>query len=220
MEWQSDAERFAGIVRQTMEFYDRTVSDAALRMWWATLADRNLQEVQSGFEAHLKDPDRGRWAPKPADIIAQIEAQQSDAWPGADEAWSAAVDAMDEDATVVWTREAAQAWGVARTIMDAGDEVGARMAFRDAYRSAVRDAVAAGRSPVYEVSQGHDPARREDAIRQAAEQGLIGHDRAEAMLPAPRDGMAENVAALLDAPETDPSEARDRLREIRAMVKG
>ena len=53
--------------------------------------------------------------------------------PAANEAWAAALEALDEAKTVVWTDEMAQAWGVARPIAAAGDLVGARMAFIGAY---------------------------------------------------------------------------------------
>ena len=206
-----------------MEFYDRAVSEGAMRMWWATLDRHPIEDVRAGLQAHLQDPDRGRWAPKPADVIAHIESHQSSQWPESDEAWSTALRAMDENETVVWNDEIASAWGIARPIAEAGDEVGARMAFRDAYRREVRSAVEEGRSPRVRVSAGHDPDLRRDAINQAEERGLISHKQAQHLLPAPDEGMAPEVAGLLSGNVVEhPSaeQAKERLQGIKDLLGG
>ncbi|MFS7082118.1 hypothetical protein ABMZ19_25175, partial [Escherichia coli] len=57
--------------------------------------------------------------------------------PGPEEAWSIAVRACDEAETVVMNDEIALAWGAAKPIFDLGDEVGARMAFKEVYERQV-----------------------------------------------------------------------------------
>ncbi|WP_018935674.1 MULTISPECIES: hypothetical protein [unclassified Thioalkalivibrio] len=213
----TDAKLFGDIVRHTMEFYDKTVSDGALRMWWATLEKHPIEEVRAGLQAHLQDPDRGRWAPKPADVIAHIESRQASQWPESDEAWSTALRAMDENDTVIWNDEIAAAWGIARPIAEAGDEVGARMAFREAYRREVRAALEEGRSPRVRVSAGHDPDLRRDAITHAEERGLITHDQAKNLLPPPEEGMADEVAGLLTGGVGEPTSVEDAQKRLRGI---
>src|SRR3569832_801957 len=61
------------------------------------------------------------------EILARIE----DGRPGMEEAW--AMMPKSELASVVWTDEMAQAWGVASPMLAQGDLVGARQAFCQAY---------------------------------------------------------------------------------------
>ena len=63
-----------------------------------------------------------------------------DGRPGADEAWAIALEALDEACSVVWCGEIQQAFAIARPVLVAGDKIGARMAFRNAYDRLVRDA--------------------------------------------------------------------------------
>ena len=43
-------------------------------MFFRAVAKHPLDVVRNGFDAHVKDPQRGRFMPVPADILAQIEA--------------------------------------------------------------------------------------------------------------------------------------------------
>src|SRR5262249_51226726 len=113
----------------------------ARTMFFRAMAQFTLPAVRMAFDAHVRDPERGRFFPTPADLIAQLErARRDDSRPGADEAWALALRARDEAATVVWSTEIRDAWAVAKEVFDVGDEVGARLAFRQAYERAVHDA--------------------------------------------------------------------------------
>ncbi|AMM84130.1 hypothetical protein [Martelella sp. AD-3] len=100
-------------------------------------------------------------------------------WPSASEAWAAALPALDERETVVWSKETRAAWNVARPVMLTGDKVGARMAFIAAYDRLVGNAKLNGCTLSYEVSYGWDETGREAAIERAREHGLLGNGRAE-----------------------------------------
>jgi hypothetical protein len=119
----------------------------------------------------------------PSAVIERIE--DSDGRPGANEAWGIAMAGFDEAETIVTNEEIAQAMAAAKPIMDSGDEIGARMAFRDCYERIVRQAREAGTIPKWYPSLGHDPIRRVDAIKTAADRGLLTHSQASAYLPAP-----------------------------------
>ena len=117
-------------------------------------------------------------------VVERIE--QGDGRPGSNEAWGIAVSAFDEGATVVLSNEIAEAMAAARPVLDSGDEVGARMAFRDAYDRIVRTARANGvKSPTWFPSIGLDPARRVDAIQNAVAMGRLAPPQAAQYLPAP-----------------------------------
>lgn len=160
-----------------------------------------------------------------AAVVERI--QSDDGRPSANEAWGIALSAFDEAATVVTNDEIGEAMAAARPVMDGGDEVGARMAFRDAYDRVVRKARMAGiTSPKWYPSLGHDPMLRIDAIKQAEDRGLLTHQQAAAYLPAPMTEEDQKrgavIAGLLTGSATpmpkDP-EFRQKIDEMISMLK-
>ncbi|QIP56853.1 hypothetical protein [Hafnia alvei] len=105
--------------------------------------------------------------------------------PEASEAWALALPALDESNTVVWTSEISQAWAVALPVLQAGDKVGARMAFIQTYERLVVAARAENRSPCWLVSQGWDKEKRIQAITTAQNAGLLPSSIANKYLPLP-----------------------------------
>lgn len=106
-------------------------------------------------------------------------------WISANEAWAIALPAADEAATVVWTQEIAKAWVIAKPILDAGDKIGARMAFIPAYDRFVDQAKRESRTPHYEISAGWDANMREIAVQNAVTAGLLPPPPQQMALPAP-----------------------------------
>lgn len=185
-------------------------------LFFRALAKYPLEAVRAGFDAHVGDPQRGRFVPTPADIVAQIEGLAAeDGRPGADESWAVAVMARDEAATVVWTEEMRQAWAVARPVMDLGDEVGARMAFKDAYARLVDDARRRRTPPSWQLSLGHDAQGRREAIERAVEAGRLPPSTLEG-LPAP----AGEAVALLEGPAAKamPDWVREQFARLRERL--
>lgn len=184
-------------------------------LWFRSLQAHELAVVRSAFEAHVKDPQRGRFVPMPADVIAQIEGLASnDGRPGAEEAWATALRARDEAETVVWTAEMADAWAVARSVFDLGDEVGARMAFREAYTRLVEEARRAHMPVAWSVSLGFDLERRALAITAAVHAGRLPQEELFA-LPAPSRG----DMLLLPVSSANTDVARQRLRELAEKLR-
>ena len=154
-----------------------------------------------------------------AAVLERIEGQ--DGRPGADEAWAIALGALDEADTVVWTEEIAQAFDVARPILEARDKVGARVAFRDAYERMVREAREAGQQGRWVASIGHDASRRDAALTQAVQRGRIAGESVAHLLAAPQGDGAVKAAllegkpqALLEAPNLTESERETNLRGL------
>ena len=157
----------------------------AKAMYFRALGAASLDDVRAALDAHVKDPQRGRWFPKPADLVAQLDGLAADdGRPGADEAWSIGLLSDDEAASVVWTDEIAQAMAAAQPVLRAGDKVGARMAFREAYERIVSDARRARRPVRWSVTQGMDPLRVAHAVEQGVKAGRIARAELDA-LPAP-----------------------------------
>lgn len=191
-------------------------NEVSTAIFFRALADWSLDEVRAAFDAHVRDPERGRFVPTPADILAKLQgARADDDRPGPEEAWAIAVRGIDETATVVWTAEIAEAWGIALPVMRAGDEVGARMAFKESYLRLVSAAREARQPAAWTPTLGTDLAHRTAAIREAVAAGRLppsAHDVLDA-LPAPR-----GPAVLLENATTArgiPPGVAERMRELR-----
>lgn len=123
-------------------------------------------------------------------------------WLTANEAWSLALPAADERNTVVWTREARDAFNIALPLLEEGDKIGARMAFIGAYERNVATSKAAGALPAAQVSEGWDKTLRTVAVEQAVSRRLLPPPRQE-VLALPNlsqeevKGNRERMAALM-----------------------
>ncbi|SEN31586.1 hypothetical protein SAMN05428959_1011143 [Duganella sp. CF517] len=186
---------------------NKIIAGGAKSMFFAALAPYSLATVRAALGAHCVDKVRGRFTPKPADIIEQIEASVlNDGRPGAEEAWAIALRSQDEADTVVWTAECAEAYSLAKPVMALGDEVGARMAFKEAYVRLVAAARAARRQTTWTASIGWDGGRRDQALVRAVVAGL---------LPVP------TIQPLLSGPASDEpisNMAREQLAAIKKMI--
>lgn len=153
-----------------------------------------------------------------AAVLERINA--IDGRPTANEAWAVALRGFDEAQTIVTNEEINEAMQAARPILDAGDEVGARMAFRDAYERIVAINRTNGVLPKWYPSLGSDKRLREMVVADAASKGLIDGAHYLPMLPPRTTGDGNGVVALLEnkALPTDLSpKARQKLSEIKAM---
>lgn len=141
---------------------------------------------------------------------------EDDGRPTGDEAWSLAIGATDEADTVVWSDEMQQAFAIARPVLDCGDKVGARMAFRDAYERIVRQNREASRLPVWSASLGWDKGRRIEALAKAERIGLLPSATVAALMPPSGDVLA--LPALM-ASDENLVERLDSLRQVISKPK-
>ncbi|HEC1649724.1 TPA: hypothetical protein R1156_001639 [Yersinia enterocolitica] len=180
MQGLDDKREFAEIMKATLAIYGKDASKAVLELYWNALLPNDIDTVRQAFSNWLTDPDQGRFSPKPADIIRNIQhiAGKPD-WLSANEAWALALPAQDEANTVIWTNEIAQAWNIAQPIMQEGDKVGARMAFIAAYERLSKAAQGTGRTPEWSVSEGWDKETVKGAVEQAVTIGLLPKPKAE-----------------------------------------
>lgn len=209
---QADFDDFHEILSDCLSMWSGAPSAGVTAIWFRTLAAYDLGTLSAAFSAHMRDPVNGKFEPKPAHLIEQIErAAKNDGRPGPEEAWAISLGARDEGDTVVWTGECVQAWFAAKLVMDMGDEVGARMAFRETYTRLVADARARNEPASWEVSEGFDKDRRRSAIAFAIEAGRI---------PAGRHLALGHGAALLEGASVEssggmPPEIRAKFNELR-----
>lgn len=204
-----DFDSFARVLDAAYSLHSKSLTADARSLFFAALGRYSLAEVRKAFSAHISDPQRGQYPPKPADLIAQLQPKvASDGRPDADEAWAIALRSADEADTVVWTLECAEAFSAARPVLEAGDEVGARMAFKAAYARIVERNRSAGQPARWFASLGFDASRREQVIAQAVREGRLALTDARAAVP------------LLGAPEgSDGSaQAEQQLAKLRGLT--
>lgn len=158
----------------TAELCGTNLSEAA-----AKLMISDLSEYDEG--AVLQALSKCRRELKGRLTLAEIVSRIDDGRPGAEEAW--AVLPFDEATSVVWTNEMSEAFWVARPLIDAGEKIAARMAFKEAYLRLVAEA-REHRVPVkWTVSLGHDKAGRQPILAASVEKGRITASHARNLIP-------------------------------------
>lgn len=177
-----DYQPFVKMLDSVYALHGKGLTAEAKAMFFRAMSQFPLPMVRAAMDAHVKDPHRGQFPPKPADLIAQISGKNDDGRPGPEEAWGIAVKASDEAETVLMTDEIAHAWSTAKPIMDLGDEVGARMAFKEVYERVCKEANGDVR---WWPSLGTDPHKRSAALADAKRAGLLGAPHVAALLPPP-----------------------------------
>lgn len=195
-------------------------TESAKMLFIEVAGSYGIENLKGALMAHLRDPERGRFVPTPADLIEKIQkALEKDGRPTADEAFAIAVQMDDEHATVVTNDEISQAWAVAREIMP--DRTGARMAFRSAYERLVSQSRSANKPVKWFASLGHDKQGREGPLMQAAQLGRLSMNQVQQLLPAPEQ-IAPAVALLVNemAERSKPEVAQAALLALKSKLKG
>lgn len=151
------------------------------------------------------------------DVISRID----DGRPGVEQAW--AMIPYDEDTSVVWTEEMAQAHGIAAPLLRDGDRIGARMAFKESYAKFVADARDRSEPPKWTPSFGENPSGRQMALIDAVRAKRMELKTAMSLLaayPDLQEGLLISVGVtdhpLLAAPST---EGREKLRALMGQLK-
>lgn len=68
----SKEQTFKEIVATMHEIYDKQLSSVAQKIWWNALKPYSSSQISQAMSDHLTDVDSGKFAPKPADLIAKI----------------------------------------------------------------------------------------------------------------------------------------------------
>lgn len=213
-----DKQLFSDAMDDLGVIYDKDISVAMKRLYWDDLGHYPIAAIEAACQAHRRDRDRGRFFPKPADLLARIGGDAAHI--PAEAAWAIALESLDEKRTVIWTAEIERARDAALPIWEIGDKYGARLAFVKAYEAIL---LATMTPPRYKVSVGHDPEQRHEAVQRALTAGLLTRDQAQHYLPAPAitpEGAA--IAGLLtgnvvELPQS--SSVLERLAAVRASLQ-
>lgn len=192
----SDKKAFVEILSPVFSTYNKTPDVQTLKLWFGLMQKYTVETFKKGIYAHLTDSEAGRFMPTPAHIIAQIEkTSNKNNHVSADEAWSIALQSLDEKNTVVWNDAISQAFLIAKDVMP--DRVGARMAFKSAYERIITGLESPDKLKWY-PSIGTCKESREGALKRAADLGRLKHDHAASLLPPPAASSKEVAALYLE----------------------
>lgn len=214
----TDLEEFQGMLDAVCSLISRGThmpNEADSAMWFRALGAYDLSVVRRGLDGHVKDPQRGKFVPTPADIIAQIERLCFDGRPGVEEAW--AMVPQSETETVVWTAEMAEAYNACAPLLNAGDRIAARMTFREVYARELARAKAIGAPVTWIPCLGSDKVHRERVLGDAVKTGRITVQAFNDACPRIGDSLAP---LLLAAPESKKGRVQQIQSSLDAMVEG
>ena len=192
-------------VAVTAELCGRTFSEAAAGVFCDDLRGYKPQQVLRAL-ARCRREVKGVLTT--ADVINRID----DGRPGVEEAW--ALLPANEEATVVWTAEMAEAHGICSPLLHAGDRIGARMAFKEVYTRLLAQARDEAAPAKWTASLGSDLEARKRALAAAVEDGRLAAEDAYGMCPA----LPPPPALLLCAPPKNERAAAKARRELKELV--
>lgn len=162
-------------IAATAEICGRTFTPAAAAMFAADLEGFDDDSILGALTKCRKG-----LGGKPFTVEAVL-LRIDDGRPGVEEAW--AMIPRDEAMSVVWTTEIAEAWGIALQLLNDGDGVAARMAFKEAYQGIVSRA-RDEREPVqWMPSLGHDKRGREEVLLDAVRKNRLTASHVARLLP-------------------------------------
>jgi hypothetical protein len=215
-----DKPRFGKLLAHVLAGYGKSLpGPTEMDVWFNHLTPFSPSTIKQAFEAYRSE--RPDFAPTPSGIVARCKL--ADGRPDENEAWAVALTSRDEAETVVWTSEMAEAFNLAKPLLAIRDEVGARMAFKDAYKRLVGEARACSRPVAWAVSAGWDPDRHKLAVQQAVRTGLLPPPEARQALRNDAEkeaGKPAGLQRLLQAIEQleDPHKKAERLSAERAAI--
>lgn len=175
-------------VAVTAELCGRTFSEAAARVFVADLS----RYPEAAVIAALS---RCRREVKGILTVSDVVSRLEDGRPGVEEAW--AMIPLTEHQSAVWTEEMSKAFGPCIGLIERGDHIGARMAFKEAYTKAVTVARDAGKPVSWNVTLGYDKNGRKPVIEEAVRVGRL--TMAEVQSRWPELGITESSPLIENA---------------------
>jgi hypothetical protein len=208
---RSDRIAFAKLLAATMMAYGKPMPTGELaKFWWEQLSPFSLATVESAMAGYRLE--ERNFAPIPNAII--VRCLEADGRPSADEAWAIALQSCDEVATVIWTEETSAALADCRSILNAGDKIGARRAFIESYTRAVLSARSWHLPAKWFASLGTDAEQRQLALTSAIDSNKIKPNKAYALpSPEPKPLLLPGVSV-----EAELERRRQNLARVKQMI--
>jgi hypothetical protein len=75
----TDRERLLQTLAATFAYYERELTEFICTVWLEDLEGQPIDAVCEAFVRHRRDPERGQWMPKTADILRQLRGDADEA---------------------------------------------------------------------------------------------------------------------------------------------
>lgn len=144
----------------------KSLDDGDISFMFDVLSNCSIEQVLNALIHHSR---KNKYSPTAHDINEIIENHTGSKHLGAEEAWAIALRSFDERLPVVLTKEILEAKATVQDIYDAGDAIGARMAFRETYNRILLTANEVN----WFVTQGDDKSLTEHVVAQAVAMGRL-----------------------------------------------
>jgi len=181
------------LIGLTAEACGTQISEAGLKMMAGDLSQYDFNAVGM---ACAKCRRELKYRLTLSDIIERLQAD--DGRPSADEAWGKFP--QNSDLTVLVTNEIMEAGQSAWALLQTGDKVAARMAFKDAYERVVKNARERGLKPIWQLSIGNSGESTSAAI-EGLKTGLLSLEYVRGILkPDDADFVASAAGYLVALP--------------------
>jgi hypothetical protein len=167
---------FTDLLIGTFEVYGTKITQTSIMIWINSMSKYPFFDLKTALTYHIQNSP---YAPKPSDMINFIQAQ--DGRPGADEAW--AMIPRNESVSAILSQEMLTAMAAAQPLLNEGDQVAARMAFKESYSNLVNSARQTSRPVEWFPSLGNDKYGREAVVKEAIRLGRISETHGRKLLP-------------------------------------
>jgi hypothetical protein len=151
------------------------------------LADIPMDQLRQAIRAAIQEL---KWFPKVAELrelAGALPGTLSDGRPGPEEAWARMPKGRRmEDDSIVWCEEERVAYGVCRSLLLDGDQIGARMAFKERYERELAEARSQRKPAKWTASVGYDIEHRLVTLATAVQEKRVSLEAALNFVPGER----------------------------------
>jgi hypothetical protein len=161
------------------EAFGEPLTEQRLEIYCGGLADISQDQLQTAFRRARYEL---KWFPKLAEmreLAGALPEALNDGRPGPEEAWARMPkgERMEEE-SVVWCEEEQSAYAACRRLLLEGDQIGARMAFKERYQKELAEARSQRRPVQWTMSVGHDMLHRLATLAAAVQEKRISLETA------------------------------------------
>jgi hypothetical protein len=169
------------------EVFGETVTEQRQEIYCGGLADIHQNQLRVAFRRARYEL---KWFPKLAELrelAGTLPDTLSDGRPGPEEAWARMPkrERMEDD-SIVWCEEERIAYGACRSLLLDGDQIGARMAFKERYEKELAEARSQKRPVQWTMSVGYDVDHRLATLANAVQEKRMSLDNALNFVPGER----------------------------------
>jgi hypothetical protein len=162
-------------------------STQRLLVYAEDLADIPQERLASAFQRARREYDYPKLPPVAFIRRMAGASAQTDGRPGPEEAWARMPkgERMEHD-SIVWCEEERTAYSACRSLLLDGDQIGARMAFKERYERELAEARSQRRPIRWVMSAGQDPGHRLATLAMAVQEDRMSLENAMDLVPGER----------------------------------